>query len=291
MRLSAKKVLVIFSVTLFFLIISFMKHGDGQIRLIVRGDDMGFSRYANVGCIKAYQEGILTAVEVMVPGDYFMEAVGMLNENPGLDVGIHLTLNSEWENIKWGPLTNAPSLVDKKGYFLPMTWPDSAYPPDKALGTSNWKLAEIETELRAQIELLLAHLPHSSHATPHMGFTNISPVVRRLVFDLVKEYNLDANLRYLPMKSVSLFSDVNTLEEMVAAAVEVLNNLTPGTWEFYDHPGMIIEGEELAWHIGAEGDAIYRAMVTKALMSTQLQEVIERRNIQLIGYRDLKFWH
>lgn len=83
----------------------------------------------------------------------------------------------------------------------------------------------------------------------------------------------------------------NTLEEMISTAVKVLDNLSPGTWDFYDHPGMIIEGEELAWHIGAEGDGIYRDRVTKALISDQLQEVIKRRNIQLLGYRDLKFWH
>jgi predicted glycoside hydrolase/deacetylase ChbG (UPF0249 family) len=291
MRISAKKVLVIFYIILAILIIFFVKNRDGQIRLIVRGDDMGFSHYANVGCLKAHQEGILTAVEVMVPGDYFMEAVNMLKNNPRLDVGIHLTLNSEWENLKWGPITNAPSLVDEKGYFFPMTWPDAAYPLNKALATSNWNLLEIERELRVQIELILSHLPHCSHATPHMGFHTISPEVKRLVFDLAKEYNIDANLRYLPIRQVSLFEDANTLEEMISTAVEVLENLSPGTWDFYDHPGMIIEGEELAWHIGAEDDGIYRDRVTKALISKQVKEVIERRKIQLIGYRDLKFWH
>jgi len=291
MRISAKKVLVIFYIVLFLFIIYFVKHKNGQIRLIVRGDDMGFSHYANVGCIKAYKEGILTAVEVMVPCDYFMEAVKMLNENPGLDVGIHLTLNSEWENIKWGPLTKVPSLVDENGYFFPMTWPDAAYPPNRALGTSNWKLEEIERELRAQIELALLHLPHCSHATPHMGFHSISPEVRRLVSNLIQEYNIDANLRFFPLREVSLFEDAYTSEEMISTAVQVLENLSPGTWQFYDHPGMIIEGEEAAWHIGAENDAIYRAAVTNALVSKQLQEVIKRRNIKLIGYKDLKFWH
>lgn len=291
MKISARKVLVIFYIILFISIIFFFKYRDGQIRLIVRGDDMGFSHYANVGCIKAYQEGILTAVEVMVPCDDFPEAVEMLQENPELDVGIHLTLNSEWENIKWGPITHAPSLVDENGHFFPMTWPDAAYPPHKALGTSDWKLDEIETELRAQIELALSHLPRCSHATPHMGFHVISPEVRQLVYDLVKEYNIDANLRFMPKKSVYLFKNANTLDEMIASAVNVLDNLGSGTWEFYDHPGMIIEGEELAWHIGAENDGIYRDMVTKVLISDQLKEVIERRDIKLIGYDDLKFWY
>jgi len=257
--------------------------------MIVRGDDMGFSHAVNVGCIKAYEEGILTTVEVMVPCDHFMEAVEMLNKHPDLDVGIHLTLNSEWQNIRWEPITNASSLVDPYGYFYPITWPDEHDPPYLALGTSNWKLEEIEKELRAQIELALMHLPQCSHSTPHMGFHTISPQVSRLTFNLMKEYNVDANLRMLPMKRVSLFENTTTLEEMVAFAVNVLENLKAGTWEVYDHPGMIIEGEEPHWHIGAENDAKYRALVTKALTSKELQEVIERRNIKLVGYKDLKF--
>jgi predicted glycoside hydrolase/deacetylase ChbG (UPF0249 family) len=291
MKIEPKKVLLFFYLAIIILIVYLFWHRDGQIRLIVRGDDMGFSKAANMGCLRAYQEGILTAVEVMVPCDYFLEAVDILKKNPGLDIGIHLTLTSEWENIKWGPITNAPSLVDEKGYFLPMIWPDEAYPAHRALGTSPWKLDEIERELRAQIEKILHHLPHCSHATPHMGFQTILPQVNRLAFDLVREYKVDANIRFLPLKEISLFEDATTLEEMISNAVKVLQHLGSGTWQFYEHPGMHIEGEEAAWHIGAEDDAIYRDIVTKALVSKELQDVIKKRQIKLIGYRDLKFWY
>lgn len=57
----------------------------GETRLIVRGDDMGFCHEANLACIRAFQEGILTAVEVMVPCGAYPEAVEMLRQNPGLD--------------------------------------------------------------------------------------------------------------------------------------------------------------------------------------------------------------
>jgi len=50
--------------------------------------------------------------------------VKLLSENPGLDVGIHLVLTSEWANMKWRPLTHAPSLVDADGYFFPMDTPN-----------------------------------------------------------------------------------------------------------------------------------------------------------------------
>ena len=134
---------------------------------------MGFSHGVNVACIKAYKERILTVVEVMVPCDNFLEAVDMLKEKPGLDVGMHLTLISEWENIKWGKITNAPSLVDENGCFYPMTWPDDAYTTTNALATSNWNLFEIEQELWAQIETILHYLPQGSHATPMWGFNQL----------------------------------------------------------------------------------------------------------------------
>jgi predicted glycoside hydrolase/deacetylase ChbG (UPF0249 family) len=248
---------------------------------------MGFSHYANVGCIRSHQEGILTAVEVMVPCDYFPEAVQLLQQNPGLDVGIHLTLNSEWENIKWGPLTDVPSLVDEKGYFFPMIWPDGAYGSDRALGTASWKLDEIEKELRAQIETILLHLPHCSHATPHMGFHTISSDIYHLVLGLVREYNIDDNIRWFPLESISLFGDAFTVDEMVVNAVQVLETLGPGTYEFIDHPGGLIQGEEMAWHIGAENDALYRDAVTRALIHRSLRDVVRRRGIELIGYRDI----
>ena len=96
--------------------------GDNAgIRLIVRGDDIGSSHAANEACIRCYRDGIVRSVEVMVCAPWFNEAAKLLRDNPRLDVGVHLTLTSEWENCKWGPLTEAPSLVDAQGHFYPMT--------------------------------------------------------------------------------------------------------------------------------------------------------------------------
>ena len=279
------------SLVLIFLVCFFIWSGARQTRLIMRGDDMGYCRGANLGCIEAYQNGILTAVEVMVPCDHFLEAVELLKENPGLDIGIHLTLNSEWENLKWGPLTDAPSLVDEQGHFFPMTWPDAAYPEGQALGSADWKLDEIERELRAQIETALHFLPSCSHATAHMGFHAISPRVTRLVMNLMREYNVDANLRLWPMRQLYLFGDATTADEMVDHAVDMLNNLGPGTWECYEHPGKIVEGYEPAWQVGAEEDAIYRAAVTEALTDPRLKEALRRNRIKLIGYDQLRSWY
>ena len=117
-----------------------------EIRLLVRGDDIGFSHSANLGCIESYKNGIVRSVEVMVPCAWFPEAAKLLNENPGFDVGVHLTLTSEWENIKWRPLTNAASLVDKDGYFFPMIWKNNEFPEGSFLKEANWKIT-CETQI------------------------------------------------------------------------------------------------------------------------------------------------
>ena len=72
----------------------------GPPRLIVRGDDMGYSHAGNEAIVKCYKEGIETAIEVLVPSPWFPEAVKLLEQMPNVDVGVHLTLTSEWDNLK-----------------------------------------------------------------------------------------------------------------------------------------------------------------------------------------------
>ena len=100
---------------------------DGAIRLIVRGDDIGSSHAANLACIQSFREGIVRSVEVMVPAPWFPEAVRMLKDNPGLDVGVHLTLTSEWDNCKWRPLTGPSSITDADGILFPDDGPAEGF--------------------------------------------------------------------------------------------------------------------------------------------------------------------
>jgi chitin disaccharide deacetylase len=85
-------------------------------RLIIRGDDMGFTHSGNQALIKCYTEGIETSIEVLVPSPWFPEAVKLIRQNPGVDVGIHLDLTSEWETIRWRPISDCPSLKDANGF-------------------------------------------------------------------------------------------------------------------------------------------------------------------------------
>ena len=158
------------------------------IRLIVKGDDMGAGHGINVATIDAYKRGVLTTTNVIVPGPWFPEAARLLAGNPGLDVGVHLALTSEWDNVKWRPLTHAPSLVDADGYFFPTVQPRPGAAAGRSIKESGWTIGEVERELRAQLDLARRHLPQATYTWNHMGFPSVSPEMAQLVSRLSREY-------------------------------------------------------------------------------------------------------
>lgn len=261
----------------------------GRIRLVVRGDDMGMAHSVNVATIDSYRNGIMRTIKVMAPTPWFPEAVAMLKENPGLDVGVHLVLTSEWETLKWRPLTHVPSLVDEDGYFFPMIWPGRAYGPDRALREQEWKLEEIEQELRAQIELAKKHIPQVSHVTSHMGFTGMDERVGALVKRLAVEYGLDIDLRELGVESVSYDGPKRTPEEKIESFIRMLEKLEPGkTYMFLDHPAYDTPEMETVGHVGYTDVGLDREGVTRTFTDPRVKETIERLGIEVISYADLK---
>ena len=257
---------------------------ENTIYLLVRADDIGSFHAANVGCIESYQNGIARSVELMPPCAWFPEAVEMLNENPEYDVGIHLTLTSEWSSVKWRPLTHCPGLIDDDGYFFPMVWKNKNFPPNSSIQESDWNLDEIEQELRAQIELSLKHVPHISHITTHMGFENFKPEIGRLVQNLAKEYDL-----YVDMPEVKRFPGWDRerpVESRIDQFCENLEKLTPGTYLFVEHPAKNFPEMQPVGHTGSNNIAQNRDMVTRVFISEKVKNTIERLDIKLISYKD-----
>lgn len=259
---------------------------NSAIRLIVRGDDIGSSHAANVACIRCYREGIVRSVEVMVPAPWFNEAVQMLRENPALDVGVHLTLTSEWENNKWGPVTEAPSLVDRQGHFFPATRQRADFPPNTAFLEAGPKLEEVERELRAQIELAVDRIANVTHLSCHMGTASSTPELKALVERLAVEYGLPVGAE--GAGRAGRFGGKDTAaHEKEENLVRILEGLQPGLWLMVEHPGLDTPEMRAIGHRGYENVAQDRDGVTRAFTSPRVKEVIRRRGIQLISYGDL----
>jgi predicted glycoside hydrolase/deacetylase ChbG (UPF0249 family) len=260
---------------------------EPPVRLVVRGDDMGSSQASNEAAIRCFKDGVMRDVELMAVGPWFPQAARLLRENPGLDVGLHLAFTSEWDDVKWRPLTTAPSLVGRDGYFHPMIWPHPHYGKTRALKEQPWKIEEIERELRTQIEVTKREVPNLSHLSDHMGFQALGPEVVALVKRLAVEYRLDIDPEALGVEWVGWDAKPETPAQKVESFVRLLEGLGPGTWMFVDHPALDTPEMRAVGHVGYEKVAMDRQGVTDAWTSPAAKDVVRRRGIELIGYKDL----
>lgn len=266
--------------------------GQSAPALAIRIDDLGAFHSVNEACIETYQSGIARSVEVMPVAAWYPEAVRLLKENPGLDAGLHLVITSEWENVKWRPLTHCPSLTDENGYFYPMMGPNPAYPGQSVM-ENKWDIKEVEQEFRAQIEMALRNIPQLSHMTGHMLSTGLTKEVNELVLRLAKEYNLpsidrmdspqDYQFTYIGYDGPS-----RTSAEKEESFIRSLNKLEAGKrYLFLDHPALDNEEMKTVFHIGYEQVALDRQGVTDLLTSPRVKQVIEEKGIKLISINQL----
>jgi hypothetical protein len=238
----------------------------------------------NQALIRCYLEGILTSAEVMPTAPWFPESVQLLQDHPGLDVGIHLSITCEWDGLKWRPLTNCPSLITGLGYFYPMIYPHPYYPGQSVM-ESNWNLEDIAKEFRAQIEMTLRKIPQVSHISSHMGCAEMTDEVKELTQELAVEYNLIYPLPEI-VQQVHYQGPSHSSGEKLVSFVKMLASLEPArTYLFIDHPGL--DGDELRAisHIGYEGVAEDRQGVTDTLTSQVVKDLIQQKGIRLVNYQ------
>lgn len=262
--------------------------------VVMRIDDMGAFHSVNKACVEGYRNGIATSVEVLVVGPWFPEAVKMLKENPGLDAGVHLAITSEWENIKWRPLTDCPTLVDANGFFFPMLGPNEAYPGQSVFeNMEHFDIAEIEKEFRAQIELALKTIPQLSHISGHMFSTCFNAQVAELTRRLAEEYglalidSLDAGERY-DYQSLSYAGPKQTSSQKIESMAAAFKATEPGKrYLFIDHPAYNDCEMESVMHVGYEDVAVDRQGVLNMLTSDTIKQIIAEKGIRLISIKQL----
>ena len=130
--------------------------------IILHMDDAGMSYSSDRGIEKVFSKGIANSTSVMMPCPWVPQMVRYIKENPGTDAGLHLTLTSEWQDYRWGPVAGAavvPGLVDSTGNL----WPDV---PDVVLHAT---AEEVDKEIRAQLARAEKMDFHPTHLDSHMG--------------------------------------------------------------------------------------------------------------------------
>jgi predicted glycoside hydrolase/deacetylase ChbG (UPF0249 family) len=261
-----------------------------SITLLVRADDIGFSHSANLACIDVFNKGICRSVELMAPCPWFPEAVVLLRANPSYDVGVHLTMTSEWDNFKWRPISDAKSIVTEDGYFHTRFRKRDDYPNEIVFVDSDWTVEDVEKEYRAQIDLVRKHIPWVSHVSTHMGFLRDDPGYSGVVERLMAEYDLAVDPSAHGFERFRGFGeDSQSLSpaEKVHMLRRYLEALQPGRWIFVDHPAYDSPESRAIHHPGYENVATDRQGVVDAWTDNQVLEIIAERGIQLVSYADV----
>ncbi|MGZ3331242.1 MAG: ChbG/HpnK family deacetylase [Gemmatimonadaceae bacterium] len=253
------------------------------VYLIIRTDDAGMSHSVNMALERLIATGMPISVSVMFPTPWYQETVDILKRNPQVSVGIHLTLNSEWKNYRWGPVlgrTAVPSLVDADGYF---------FPSSEALHQNHPNLQEVEKELRAQIDRAMHSGLKIDYVDYHMGTAVRYPEFREIAERLAKEYGLGMSqyfgeTRHDPQYSAAPPAKTDSLLAMV-------DRLRPPFNLVVTHVG--IDNAELGALLDMNTDGALPDMSKNrqgeldAITSQRFRDAIKAHNVQLLTYRQL----
>jgi predicted glycoside hydrolase/deacetylase ChbG (UPF0249 family) len=255
--------------------------------LIVNCDDLGFCHSANVGVYEALADGVATSASLMVPCPW---ARGAAAAYRGEDVGVHLTVNAEFDLYRWGPITHAPSLLDGDGGF-PRTVADVWDHAD---------LDEVRRECRAQIERAILWGFDVSHLDAHMGTVQIRSEFFDVYLEMASEFQLPLRLSGadtesaigFPFRSLAAEEGVVFPDAFVPvggvgsrrAILEAIPALVPGVTEVHLHPA--VDSSELRamapdWEARVDDHRLL-------LDDGELRSALEGAEVTLVGYRALR---
>lgn len=159
----------------------------GKKVIMLHSDDSGMCEEANIATQKYLKEGQIQSASVMPPCLYFEEMIEWAKENPQMDIGIHLSLTSEWKTYRWSsvsPVEEVPGLIDKEGKL----WRSVREV------VQNASAEEVEKEVRAQIEKSIALGYRPNHIDTHMGTLYTHPDFIKAYLKVAMEYGIPANV-------------------------------------------------------------------------------------------------
>ncbi len=269
--------------------------------LIIHADDAGMSHSVNRATIDSIENGTVSSASIMVPCPWFKEFAAFAAKHPDMDFGVHLTLNSEWENYRWGPVSSrdsVTSLVDEEGYL----WDNVRQVAENA------KRDEVEAELRAQIRRALDFKVPLSHLDTHMGAVVSRPDLVEVYVKLGVEFDLPilfirepsaelervrglmdrfpALLNQLEAKGLPVLDRLeqhyggNTHAERRQTYIETIKSLGPGVTQLIVHCGY--DDHELR---SITSSASRRNGDRLIFCEPEIRQLLEDQQVQVIDWR------
>ena len=265
--------------------------------LIIHADDLGLCESVNSATFESFENEAISSASVMMTTKEISEVSEFSSKNQNYDLGIHLTVTSEWKYHKWGGILNnedISSILNKKNHFY---W-------NKRKFTKNGKLNEIRKELQAQVDLGRSMGLNPSHIDSHEGALFFDPDIFKLYLDLAKENNL---LAFVPIEA-SVHFDENFKKPKHAIIIDqfhmlpegieidkiknyyfdVIENLKPGLSQIIIHLG---KDEKELREITIDHpnfDYRWRQLDFDVFNSLEFKQHIKKHNIKIINWKDLK---
>lgn len=274
--------------------------------VIIHTDDIGMCQASVSAFADMVDYGLISSGAVMVPCPWFLEAADYAVSHPKADLGVHLTLTSEWKTYRWGPVsTRDPKsgLMDEQGFF-------------HRKSESVWANADPDatfTELESQVSRALSAGMNLTHIDTHMGsvahpafipgYVQLASryglpamIPRMSAEDLVASQNVDAQTAEmitdmiatlddmgLPMVDYISGLELDDASDRLGQAKQALGALKPGITHFIIHPSK--DTPELR-QITTSWDC--RVADYETFTNDATREFMINEGIQIIGYRDLK---
>lgn len=267
--------------------------------LIIHADDLGVTHSENLASISGLESSPVNSASIMVPCPWFPEIAAYARKNKSADLGLHLTLNSEWKHYKWGPVTSrdsVSSLVNDDGYFYALVDSLGMYASAK----------EVELELRNQVKKAYRAGIDVTHLDAHMGAAVSTPEFTAAYMKVGKEFNLpvllDSRIHQLEDPEIKSLVDDNTVvmdaihtalpsdydKGMPQYYTSVFRSLKPGLHCLLIHLAYDNEEMKAVTVDHPTWGAAWRQADYDFFTSPECAQILEDENIILVTWRELR---
>jgi len=264
--------------------------------LIIHADDLGMAYSVDRASFEALENHRVSSASAMVPCPWFTEVVEFAKKHPDADIGLHLTLNSEWMTYRWGPMApreQVASLLDPEGYLYRLS------PGTVEKGVA----AEAEREIRAQVDFAIRHGLHPTHLDSHEGTLLERQDFYKVFVKVAHEYHLPFNASRAELESKgwqSMVSPRDVKQDGVLAMREgaapehwtqsylrMLDEVKPGLNEMVVHLGYDCPELEAITAGNNHHEATWRQRDFDVVRSVEFKEAIQRNRIVVITWREI----
>jgi len=264
--------------------------------LIIHADDLAVAHSQDMASFEALNRGAVSSASVMVPCPWLTEVADYAKAHPEADLGLHLTLTSEWKAYRWGSILSraeVPSLFDPQGYLW-MTTAEAA---------RHINPAEAEREIRAQIEMALKMGFHPTHLDSHMGTLFTKPAMVAVLAKVAHEYHLPFLMLKIPGTPPDMYAALNPTDVILDQVYMGAPPIKADEWlNYYSHilKNLPAGVSELIVHLAyddAEMQAItagyqeynspWRQRDFNVMTSPEFQSALKENHIILVTWREL----